>query len=84
VIGRPYIERRALLDALALEGPAWCATARLRGSVANVLAACAEHDVEGVVAKRTDSPYRPGERSGDWLKVKTVEWRAFHASRRHE
>jgi len=23
----------------------------------------------GIVAKRTDSPYRAGERSGDWLKL---------------
>lgn len=26
--------------------------------------------LEGVVAKRVGSPYRPGARSGDWLKVK--------------
>ena len=26
--------------------------------------------LEGIVAKRLDSPYRPGKRSRDWLKVK--------------
>jgi bifunctional non-homologous end joining protein LigD len=26
--------------------------------------------LEGIVAKRTDSPYRRG-RSGDWIKIKT-------------
>lgn len=26
--------------------------------------------LEGLVAKRLDSPYRPGERSMDWLKIK--------------
>jgi ATP-dependent DNA ligase len=54
-----------------------------RGSVADVLKACAEHDVKGIVAKRVDSPYRRGERSGDWLKLKTADWRIAHASRRH-
>jgi hypothetical protein len=50
-------------------GSRWCAVPQLRGPVADV-GACAEHDVEGIVAKRVDSPYRPGERSSDWLKLK--------------
>ncbi len=33
-------------------------------------AAAAAHHVEGVVAKRADSPYRSGQRSRDWLKIK--------------
>jgi bifunctional non-homologous end joining protein LigD len=44
---------------------------------------CAALDVEGVVAKRVDSPYRPGVRSGDWLKLKTAEWKSAHAPMRH-
>jgi bifunctional non-homologous end joining protein LigD len=32
--------------------------------------AAAERGLEGVVAKRRDSPYQPGRRSRDWLKVK--------------
>jgi ATP-dependent DNA ligase len=56
---------------------------QLHGTVTDALHACAEHDVEGIVAKRVDSPYRPGERSGDWLKMKTADWRAEHAPRRH-
>jgi len=44
---------------------------------------CSEHDVEGIVAKRVDSPYRPGEHSSDWLKLKTADWRTVHASQRH-
>ena len=83
VIDQPYSERRAVLDRLELDGPAWCAAPQLRGSVADVLGVCAEHDVEGIVAKRVDSPYRPGERSSDWLKLKTADWRSTHASQRH-
>jgi bifunctional non-homologous end joining protein LigD len=37
----------------------------------NLEHAVREHRVEGIVAKRAGSPYRSGERSGDWLK-----WRA--------
>ena len=49
-----------------------------------LLAACIEHGLEGVVAKRLESRYRCGERSVDWIKVKTTEWRMTHASRRHD
>jgi len=84
VIGWPYARRRALLDGLELNGEAWYTTPVLNGSVVAVLAACVEHDIEGIVAKRVDSPYRPGERSTDWLKLKTAEWRSVHADRRHE
>jgi len=44
---------------------------------ADVLHAARERGLEGVVAKRRDSPYRPGRRSGEWVKVKnfmTQEW----------
>lgn len=34
-------------------------------------AATAKQDLEGVMAKRKDSPYLSGTRSKDWLKVKT-------------
>jgi bifunctional non-homologous end joining protein LigD len=42
-----------------------------RGS--DVLAAAAEGRLEGVVAKRRDSRYRPGERSPDWVKIKLIK-----------
>lgn len=29
--------------------------------------------LEGMIAKRADSPYRPGDRSKDWLKIKTQQ-----------
>jgi bifunctional non-homologous end joining protein LigD len=83
VIDQPYCRRRALLDRLELFGASWCTVPQLNGTVTDSLHACAEHGVEGIVAKRLDSPYRPGQRSGDWLKVKTAEWRVAHAPRRH-
>jgi ATP-dependent DNA ligase len=38
--------------------------------------------VEGIVMKRLASPYRPGERSPDWRKLKVEGWAAEHMPRR--
>lgn len=56
----------------------------LDAELADVLVACFDLDLEGVVLKRRDSPYRPGERTRDWIKVKTPDWRERHGVRRHE
>src|SRR5689334_4207249 len=64
--------------------PARTATAE-RGVVVhlgNQLRNRAELDVEGVVAKRVDSPNRPRVRSGEWPKLKTADWKRGHAPRR--
>lgn len=70
LLARTYRDRRALLADLELEGPAWRAPAHREGDGAALLAATAEQGLEGVVAKRLDSPYEPGRRSGAWIKVK--------------
>jgi bifunctional non-homologous end joining protein LigD len=68
----PYRERRSLLERLELQGPAWQTPAYHVGEGADFLAVTAEHGLEGALAKRIDSPYRPGERGGEWLKIKNV------------
>jgi bifunctional non-homologous end joining protein LigD len=68
----PYRERRALLEGLELRGPAWQTPAYHAGEGRELLAAAAEQQLEGVVAKRLDSPYRPGKRTDEWLKIKNV------------
>jgi bifunctional non-homologous end joining protein LigD len=68
----PYAERRELLAGLELEGPAWRTPDHVVGDGAAVLAASLDAGLEGVVAKRLDSPYEPGRRSACWLKVKNV------------
>jgi bifunctional non-homologous end joining protein LigD len=81
-IALPYAERRQVLDGLALSGPAWATVGSFDEPVHEVMEACAMLGLEGMVAKRTDSPYRPGVRSADWLKLKTADWRAVHEPRR--
>jgi bifunctional non-homologous end joining protein LigD len=71
----PYQERRARLDQLGLGGPAWRVPAAFPGSVrsgAELLKATAAQGLEGVVAKRLDSRYEPGRRTGAWIKVKNL------------
>jgi bifunctional non-homologous end joining protein LigD len=68
----PYEDRRELLEALDLEGPAWRAPAYHRGEGGALLAATRKLGIEGIVAKRLDSPYEPGRRSSGWVKVKNV------------
>jgi bifunctional non-homologous end joining protein LigD len=68
----PYLERRARLASLGLQGPNWQTPASVHGADdgAALLAASAELGLEGIVAKRSDSRYEPGRRSRQWLKVK--------------
>ncbi|MGY1643126.1 non-homologous end-joining DNA ligase [Geodermatophilus sp. SYSU D00703] len=72
----PYAQRRERLDALGIGGQCWVGTPWFRGGGAAVLAASRENGLEGVVAKRLDSPYRPGLRGPDWRKVKNVRTQA--------
>jgi bifunctional non-homologous end joining protein LigD len=68
----PYADRRRLLAGLELDGPSWQTPAHREGDGAALLALTREQGLEGVLAKRLDSQYRPGKRSRSWLKVKNV------------
>jgi bifunctional non-homologous end joining protein LigD len=68
----PYVERREWLESLApsLDGTGrWVVPPRFADGAAT-LAASEDLAIEGVVAKRLSSVYRPGVRSPDWVKVK--------------
>ncbi|WP_306304666.1 non-homologous end-joining DNA ligase [Nocardia aobensis] len=65
-----YVQRRDLLAELDLAGtlirvpPYWTDIAP-----AQMLDTAAEHGLEGIVSKRLDSIYRPGQRSRSWIKT---------------
>jgi bifunctional non-homologous end joining protein LigD len=64
---QPLTQRRARLDALAVEGPSWQVPATYDdGSM--LLDATGRQGLEGMVSKRRASLYVPGRRSEDWLK----------------
>lgn len=70
LVDLPYAERRKALEGLDLGEGAWVPPAQRDGET--VLHASRELGLEGVVAKRLDSPYEPGKRSGAWVKVKNI------------
>jgi bifunctional non-homologous end joining protein LigD len=65
----PYAIRRERLEELDLGGPNWMVPPVFPDGAATE-AAARENRLEGVVAKRLDTPYVPGLRSPDWVKVK--------------
>ena len=69
-VALPYLDRRRLLAGLVEAGDAWTVPAHHLSGGADLLAATAEQQLEGLIAKRVDSTYRPGARSKDWLKIK--------------
>ena len=84
VVTLPCDQRRRLLVDLEFGGAAWCTVRRwVDVTIDDLIPTCEAHGVEGVVAKRLASPYRPGRRSADWVKVKCPEWTAVHAPLRH-
>jgi DNA ligase D-like protein (predicted ligase) len=69
----PLLERRNLLEAYALKGmrdPVRL-SAVFNTSADKLVAAAKNAGLEGVIAKRADSRYESGERSGAWVKYKT-------------
>ena len=47
------------------------AVAAIAGAIGEILEAVRKLGLEGVVGKRIDSIYEPGERSGAWIKLRT-------------
>jgi bifunctional non-homologous end joining protein LigD len=72
LLDRPYRERRKALEGLGLSGPAWQTPAAQVGQGDALLKASAAQGLEGLIAKRLDSPYEPGRRSPHWIKVKNT------------
>lgn len=72
LLGRPYAERRALLETLELAGPNWQTPPTFEGLGDAALETSRSQGLEGVVAKRLDSHYEPGRRGPYWIKVKNV------------
>ncbi|MGF7234382.1 MAG: DNA polymerase ligase N-terminal domain-containing protein [Frankia sp.] len=66
--GLTYAERRTLLAGL----PGLNVPAAFDADGDAVLAASRQAGLEGLVAKRRASVYRPGHRSSDWVKVKNI------------
>ena len=70
VTREPWSERRRLLAELLDDEVDVVRLSRAFEDGAALLAAVRERALEGIMAKRVDSPYRCGTRSDDWRKIK--------------
>jgi bifunctional non-homologous end joining protein LigD len=77
LLGEPLVRRRAYLAGIVGENPAIRLSLELPGSAAAIVQALRAAGIEGVVAKRRDSIYQPGERSRDWVKLKLEQQQEF-------
>lgn len=77
VMTTPWDGRRTMLVDLRLDGSAWCTTPAYRGEGRTLLDVTRAHGIEGVIAKRLDSPYRPGVRTTAWVKTKHFDRARF-------
>jgi bifunctional non-homologous end joining protein LigD len=75
---RSLVERRKLLAKLLKKAPDNIRfSEELRGSAAELLRVARQFQLEGLVAKRPDSLYESGRRSGAWVKVKLTQEQEF-------
>ncbi|MER7851341.1 ATP-dependent DNA ligase [Streptomyces bacillaris] len=68
-----YSERRAILEDLNLAGPTWSTPAAIIEHGQQALEMTRSAGLEGLVAKRLNSPYQPGIRSRSWIKIRNVK-----------
>ena len=70
LLNQQYTERRSALAKLKLSGASWQTPPAEKGGGKAMLQASAKGGLEGIVAKKLDSKYEPGRRSGVWQKIK--------------
>ena len=75
---RPLHERKAQLAKLlhGVKAPLFL-SADLPGSTAAIWQQIQKQRLEGIIAKRRDSVYEAGRRSGDWAKIKSISQQEF-------
>jgi bifunctional non-homologous end joining protein LigD len=69
LLGRSLDARRSTLDRVGVDAARHVAVSPLFDDGAALLAATKRQRLPGVVAKRADSPYRPGVRDPAWVEV---------------
>jgi bifunctional non-homologous end joining protein LigD len=72
LIDRPIEERKQLLSELVVVSQTVQVSPLVAGEGMALFEAARDQRLEGIVAKRLGCPYRPGKRTRDWLKVKTL------------
>lgn len=72
LVGRPVEERKALLSEIVVPSDKFVVSEGEIGAGTALFEVAGQTRLEGIVAKRLGSPYRPGKRTREWLKIKTL------------
>ncbi len=70
LLGEPWDVRRARLEAIAADAGDGVTLTEVVRDARTAKARLQSGAWGGVIAKRTDAPYQPGDPSGDWLEVR--------------
>ncbi len=73
LVDLPLMERKAILKESVKEGSHIIINDFIEEKGEQFYKAVLQHDLEGMVAKRKDSPYEQGLRTGSWLKIKNLK-----------
>lgn len=73
LVDLPLMERKAILEESVKEGSLIVINDFVEGKGEQFYQAILQHDLEGMVAKRKDSIYEQGLRTGSWLKIKNLK-----------
>ena len=68
--GKPLLERKALLEGILKPTKGIRLGSYVEAEGKALFNLTKEKGMEGIIAKRKDSIYRPGKRTSDWLKIK--------------
>jgi bifunctional non-homologous end joining protein LigD len=67
---KPILERRSVLERILKPAAGIQLGSSVEAKGKALFNLMKEKEIEGIIAKRKDSIYRPGRRSSDWLKIK--------------
>jgi len=65
-----FRERRAILESVVPDDEVIRLSSAFEESGTEFFKAAKKLGLEGIIAKQADAPYRPGERTNEWLKIK--------------
>jgi DNA ligase D-like protein (predicted ligase) len=77
VMALPLLEWRKLLKSLTFKSETMKLLEYFETTATEMLDVVRQHELEGVIAKRLDSPYEPGRRSGAWVKHRIAQQQDF-------
>jgi len=72
LIGLPLMERKRILEETVTENERAAVSRYIAEKGTLLFESAKERGLEGIVAKRRDSVYKPGTRTTDWIKMKNL------------